>query len=80
MGFLRGIGLTELLIILFIILLVFGTARLPKLAGSMGKAVREFRKATGEQERVSRNGHQPPRSNSRPRRSRTRRSEDSEDE
>jgi sec-independent protein translocase protein TatA len=57
MGFLRGIGLPELLIILFIILLVFGTARLPKLAGSMGKAVREFRRTTDEQDRPSRNGH-----------------------
>ena len=79
MGFLRGIGLPELLIILFIILLVFGTTKLPKLAGSMGKAVREFRKATGEQERTSRNGHQPPRSSSRPRRSRARRSADGEE-
>lgn len=57
MGFLRGIGLPELLIILFIVLLVFGTARLPKLAGSMGKAVREFRRTTVEQDRPSRNGH-----------------------
>ena len=56
MGFLRGIGLPELLIILAIILLVFGTARLPKLASSMGKAVREFRKATGDSEGPSRNG------------------------
>ena len=56
MGFLRGIGLPELLIILAIILLVFGTARLPKLANSMGKAVREFRKATGDGEGSSRNG------------------------
>lgn len=46
MSFLRGIGLPELLIILTIVLLIFGTTRLPKLAGSMGKAVREFRKAT----------------------------------
>jgi len=44
MGFIRGIGMPELLIILAIILLVFGTARLPKLAGSMGKAIREFRR------------------------------------
>ena len=46
MNFLRGIGLPELLIILTIVLLIFGTTRLPKLASSMGKAVREFRKST----------------------------------
>jgi sec-independent protein translocase protein TatA len=48
MGFIRGIGLPELLIVLAIVLLIFGTTRLPKLASSMGKAVREFRKATDE--------------------------------
>lgn len=46
MGFLRGIGLPELLIILTILLLLFGSTRLPRLASSMGKAIREFRKAT----------------------------------
>ena len=54
MGFLRGIGLPELLIILVIVLLLFGSTRLPKLAGSMGKAVREFRKGTAETEKASR--------------------------
>ena len=59
MGFIRGIGLPELLIILTIILLVFGTTRLPKLAGSMGKAVKEFRKATDGEKRPARNGRRP---------------------
>lgn len=58
MGFLRGIGLPELLIILAIVLLVFGATRLPKLAGSMGKAMREFRKSASGEERTSNNeGH-----------------------
>ena len=39
-----GIGGPELIVILFIIFLVFGSTRLPKLAGSMGKAIKEFRK------------------------------------
>ena len=59
MGFIRGIGLPELLIILTIVLLVFGTTRLPKLASSMGKAVKEFRKATDGEKRTSRNGRRP---------------------
>jgi len=41
-------GGTELIIILFIVLLLFGARRLPDLAGSIGRSVREFRKATVE--------------------------------
>jgi len=40
-----GIGFGELIIILVIILLLFGAARLPELAKSLGKAVKEFNKA-----------------------------------
>ncbi|MGH9183623.1 MAG: twin-arginine translocase TatA/TatE family subunit [Acidimicrobiales bacterium] len=43
-----GIGAPELLIVLIIILLVFGGAKLPKLARSLGEAQREFRKGTSE--------------------------------
>ncbi|MDQ1467401.1 MAG: sec-independent protein translocase protein TatA [Actinomycetota bacterium] len=38
------LGPTELLIVLAIALLLFGGAKLPKLARSMGEASREFRK------------------------------------
>jgi sec-independent protein translocase protein TatA len=41
-------GGTELVIILFIVLLLFGARRLPDLAGSIGRSVKEFRKATVE--------------------------------
>ncbi len=43
-----GIGTTELLIILFIILLVFGSKKLPELAQGLGKGIREFKKASNE--------------------------------
>ena len=43
-----AVGAPELLIILAIILLVFGGAKLPKLAKSLGQAQREFRKGTSE--------------------------------
>jgi sec-independent protein translocase protein TatA len=38
------LGAPELLIILVVILLLFGGAKLPKLARSLGEAQKEFRK------------------------------------
>lgn len=43
-----GIGMTELLVILGIALIIFGPKRLPELAKHLGKAMREFKKATDE--------------------------------
>jgi TatA/E family protein of Tat protein translocase len=43
-----GIGTTELLVILFIILLVFGAKKLPELAQGLGKGIREFKKASND--------------------------------
>jgi sec-independent protein translocase protein TatA len=42
------IGPLELLIVLGIVLLLFGSTRLPKLARSMGQASKEFRKGVSE--------------------------------
>lgn len=39
------IGPAELLIILAVVLLLFGSKKLPELARSMGEAAHEFRKA-----------------------------------
>jgi len=36
---------TEVLVILFVALLLFGAKRLPELARAMGEAVNEFKKA-----------------------------------
>lgn len=41
-------GIGELLVILFIILLLFGSKRLPELARSLGQALKEFRAARNE--------------------------------
>jgi sec-independent protein translocase protein TatA len=38
-----GLGPPELLIILVIVLVLFGSTRLPKLARSLGQAQREFK-------------------------------------
>ena len=39
-------GPTELIIILIIVLLLFGSTRLPKLAKSLGEAKKEFEKSS----------------------------------
>lgn len=43
-------GLGELLVILLIVLLVFGAAKIPEIARSMGKGIKEFKKASKESE------------------------------
>lgn len=43
-----GLGPTELIIILVIVLVLFGAKKLPDLASSMGKSIKEFRKAAEE--------------------------------
>ena len=43
-----NIGFPELIVILIIVLLVFGAARLPEIARSLGKAINEFKKAIKE--------------------------------
>ncbi|GBD28539.1 Sec-independent protein translocase protein TatA [bacterium HR31] len=40
-----GIGASELVIILLIALLIFGPSRLADIGSSLGRAVRDFRKA-----------------------------------
>jgi sec-independent protein translocase protein TatA len=37
-----------LVVILVVVLIIFGPGRLPELGGAVGKAMREFRKATTE--------------------------------
>lgn len=44
------LGTTELIIILVIILLLFGVGRISKIAGEMGKGVREFRHGLGSKD------------------------------
>lgn len=38
-----GLGAPEILIVLVVVMLLFGSTRLPKLARSMGQASKEFR-------------------------------------
>lgn len=43
LAFIQGIGPTELIIVLVIVLLIFGPKRLPSLARSMGSGIRELK-------------------------------------
>ena len=43
-----GIGMPELLLLLAIALIIIGPKKLPDLAKSLGRAMREFKKATNE--------------------------------
>ena len=42
---------TEIIIILFIVLLLFGAKKLPELARGLGKSMSEFKKASSELDR-----------------------------
>jgi sec-independent protein translocase protein TatA len=43
-----GIGMPELIVILVIVLIIFGAGKLPEIGAGMGKAIRNFKKATNE--------------------------------
>ena len=38
-----GLGTTEMLIVLVLVMIVFGAGKLPQVVGSLGKGVRNFR-------------------------------------
>lgn len=48
---LGGISIWQLLIILLIVVMIFGTKRLKNIGSDLGGAVRGFRKAMGEADR-----------------------------
>jgi sec-independent protein translocase protein TatA len=46
-----AIGTLEILLIVLILLLLFGSRKLPELARSIGEAIREFKRGVGEGEK-----------------------------
>ena len=48
-----GLGPTELIVILVILLVLFGGSKLPSLAKGLGQSVKEFKKATKEEEEAA---------------------------
>jgi sec-independent protein translocase protein TatA len=47
-----GIGIPELIIVLVIVLVIFGANKLPEIGSGMGKAIKNFKKATNEPEEI----------------------------
>jgi sec-independent protein translocase protein TatA len=47
-----GIGMTELLIILAIVLVIFGAGKLPEIGAGMGSAIGNFRKSIKDQNEI----------------------------
>lgn len=50
LGDILGLGTPELIIILVILLLLFGSTQLPKLARSIGKSTKELRSGLKDEE------------------------------
>jgi sec-independent protein translocase protein TatA len=46
-----GLGTTELIIILVIVLVIFGAGKLPKVMKDVGKGVKSFKEAMGEEDK-----------------------------
>ena len=47
-----GIGMQEILVILVIGLLIFGANKLPEIGGGLGRAIRNFRRASSEPDEI----------------------------
>jgi sec-independent protein translocase protein TatA len=65
MGF-GGFGIEKLLLLFLVVLLLFGAKRIPEIAGSMGKGIREFKKSinqlqSGTMDDEVRSDSEPPR-------------------
>ena len=47
-----GLGTQELIIIFLIVLVLFGASRLPEIGSGIGKAIKNFKKATSEPDEI----------------------------
>ncbi len=47
-----GLGMPELIVILIIVVVLFGGARLPEIGKGVGQAIKNFKKATSEPDEI----------------------------
>ena len=47
-----GLGITELIIILTIVLIIFGAGKLPEIGDGLGKGIQNFRKAIKQPDEI----------------------------
>ena len=52
-----GIGMPELVIILVIILIIFGAGKLPEIGSGVGKAIKNFKSASNDPEKLEKENH-----------------------
>jgi sec-independent protein translocase protein TatA len=55
-----GLKMTELLIIGFILVLLFGANKLPALGAGLGQGIRSFKKAFGGEDEKEKDKKEPP--------------------
>ncbi len=47
-----GLGIPELIIILVLVLVIFGAGKLPEIGGGIGKAIKNFKKASSGEDEI----------------------------
>ncbi|GBE14494.1 MAG TPA: twin-arginine translocase TatA/TatE family subunit [Proteobacteria bacterium] len=47
-----GFGVSELIIILVIVLVIFGAGKLPEIGAGLGKGIKNFKKATSGEDEI----------------------------
>jgi sec-independent protein translocase protein TatA len=55
----KDLGVPELLIILVIVLVLFGAGRIPEVGASLGKGIRNFKRAMSEDDEEKAKEHKP---------------------
>jgi sec-independent protein translocase protein TatA len=53
-----SLGFTELILILFIVLIIFGAGKLPQLGEGLGKAIKGFKKSVHEADAIEAEGQE----------------------
>ena len=48
-----GLGMPELVVIMFLVLLIFGAGKLPEIGGAIGKGIKGFRSSMTERDTLA---------------------------